>query len=91
MFGRIINKVSSSPTLLNWVNQLTIFVHGLFITSLILIKFPNLDYSFWMLLKTMTAFGLLAEAGLGRTIERSVAFFYAGASKLPRNKKEYKE
>jgi len=89
MFGRILRKFTTSPTLLNWVNQFSIFIHGIFITSLILINFPNLEYSFWMLLKTLTAFGLLAEAGLGRTIERSVAFFYAGASKLPKNKKEY--
>ena len=76
---------------MNWVNQGAIFVHGIFITSLILIKFSNLDYSFWMLLKTLTAFGILAEAGFGRTIERSVAFFFSGASKLPRNRKEYDE
>jgi O-antigen/teichoic acid export membrane protein len=77
--------------MLSWTNQFAIFAHGIFITSLILVKFPNLDYSFWMLLKTLTAFGLLAEAGLGRTIERSVAFFYAGASRLPKNKTEFSE
>lgn len=91
MFAKILKRFNSSPTILNWTNQFAIFAHGIFITSLILVKFPNLDYSFWMLLKTLTAFGLLAEAGLGRTIERSVAFFYAGASRLPKNKKEFSE
>lgn len=74
---------------MNWVNQLAVFAHGIFITSIVLVKFPNLEYSFWMLLKTLTAFGILAEAGLGRTVERSVSFFFAGADKLPRNKKEF--
>lgn len=82
-------RLMNSPTFMNWLSQSAIFIHGIFITSIILIKFPNLEYSFWMLLKTLTAFGILAEAGLGRTIERSVAFFYAGSSKLPKNKKDY--
>jgi O-antigen/teichoic acid export membrane protein len=89
MIKKAVRRIFESPTLMNWINQGAVFVHGIFITSLILIKFPNLDYSFWMLLKTLTAFGILAEAGLGRTIERSVAFFFSGAAKLPRNKKEY--
>ncbi len=91
MFRRISDRILNSPTLMNWINQLTVFIHGIFITSLVLVKFSNIDYSFWMLLKTLTAFGILAEAGLGRTIERSVAFFFAGASKLPKNRKEYDE
>ena len=89
MIRKAVRRVLESPTLMNWINQSAVFVHGIFITSLILVKFSNLDYSFWMLLKTLTAFGILAEAGLGRTIERSVAFFFSGATKLPRNKKEY--
>lgn len=89
MFKRIGDRVFNSPTMMNWINQMTAFIHGIFITSLVLVKFSNIDYSFWMLLKTLTAFGILAEAGLGRTIERSVAFFFAGAKKLPKNKKEY--
>jgi hypothetical protein len=91
MFRRLKDKFISSPTLLNWAFQLSSFIHGIFITSIILVKFSNLEYSFWMLLKTLVAFGLLAEAGLGRTVERSVAFFYAGASRLPRNRKDYEE
>lgn len=91
MIKRIGDRILNSPTLMNWINQGTAFIHGIFITSLVLVKFSNIDYSFWMLLKTLTAFGILAEAGLGRTIERSVAFFFAGASKLPKNKKEYDE
>jgi len=89
MIKKAVRRILESPTFMNWINQGAVFVHGIFITSLILIKFSNLDYSFWMLLKTLTAFGILAEAGLGRTIERSVAFFFSGAAKLPRNKKEY--
>lgn len=88
---RIANRLLDSPTLMNWVNQLAVFAHGIFITSIILVKFPNLEYSFWMLLKTLTAFGILAEAGLGRTVERSVSFFFSGADKLPKNKKEYND
>jgi hypothetical protein len=91
MFKRITDRFLNSPTLMNWLNQSTAFIHGIFITSLVLIKFSDIDYSFWMLLKTLTAFGILAEAGLGRTVERSVSFFFAGVSKLPKNKKEYDE
>lgn len=91
MFKRLLKAIYESPTMLNWINQVSIFFHGIFITSIILIKFPNLEYSFWMLLKTLLYFGLLAESGLGYTIERAVSAFYAGAKKLPRNAKEYRE
>ena len=89
MIRRILNRIVGSPTMMNWISQLTGFIHGLFITSLILIKFSTIDYSFWMLLKTLSAFGILAEAGLGRTIERSVSFFFSGASRLPKNKADF--
>lgn len=75
---------------MNWINQFSIFFHGIFVTSLILVKFPNLEYSFWMLLKTLTYFGLLAESGLGYTIERAASTFFAGAERIPANANEYK-
>jgi len=90
MIKRILDRIIGSPTMMNWINQFTMFIHGLFITSLILIKFSTIDYSFWMLLKTLSAFGILAEAGLGSTIERSVSFFFSGASRLPKNKADFK-
>jgi O-antigen/teichoic acid export membrane protein len=90
MFKKIFSTALKSPTILNWINQFSVFFHGIFITSLILVKFPNLEYSFWMLLKTMTYFGLLAESGLGYTIERAASTFYAGSTRIPANAKEYK-
>jgi len=91
MFRKVFNTIYNSPTLMNWINQFSVFFHGIFVTSLILIKFPNIEYSFWMLLKTLTYFGLLAESGLGYTIERAASTFYAGASRIPANAREYHE
>lgn len=64
-------------------------MHGLVITSIILVKFDNVSYSFWMTIKALIDFALLADAGFGHTLERSVSFFFSGAKKLPRNIKEY--
>lgn len=89
MLKRIINKILYSPTLMTWTEQITIVVHGLVITSIILVKFDNLSYSFWMTIKALVDFSLLADAGFGHTLERSVAFFYSGSKRLPRNIKDY--
>jgi O-antigen/teichoic acid export membrane protein len=91
MFRKVINTVYNSPTIMNWINQFSVFFHGIFVTSLILVKFPNIEYSFWMLLKTLAYFGLLAESGFGYTIERAASTFYAGASRIPANAREYHE
>jgi O-antigen/teichoic acid export membrane protein len=89
MLKRLINRMIYSPTLMSWTEQVTIVVHGLVITSIILVKFDDLSYSFWMTLKVLVDFALLADAGFGHTLERSVAFFYSGSKKLPKNIKDY--
>ena len=88
---KILLKAINSPTIMSWTSQMTIFFHGIFVTTLLLIKFPRLEYSFWMYLKILAMFGLLAESGFGHTIERAVAYFFAGAKMLPRNIDEYKK
>lgn len=90
MLKKLIYKILYSPTLMSWTEQITIIVHGLVITSIILVKFDDISYSFWMTIKALTDFALLADAGFGHTLERSVAFFYAGAKKLPRNVEDFK-
>jgi O-antigen/teichoic acid export membrane protein len=87
---KIASKAINSATIMSWTNQMTVFFHGVFVTTLLLIKFPRLEYSYWMYLKILAMFGLLAEAGFGHTIERAVAYFFTGAKSLPRNIKEYK-
>src|SRR4030042_4199669 len=89
MLKKIIYKIIYSPTLMSWTEQITVIVHGLVITSVILVKFDDLSYSFWMTIKALLDFALLADAGFGHTLERSVAFFYSGSKKLPRNIKDY--
>src|SRR4030042_1306730 len=91
MFKRIIHKIIYSPTLMSWTEQITIVVHGLVITSIILVKFDNISYSFWMTIKALVDFALLADVGFGHTLERSVAFFYSGSKKLPKNIKDYED
>ncbi len=88
---RLLYKIFYSPTLMSWTEQITVVVHGLVITSIILVKFDNTSYAFWMTIKALVDFALLADAGFGHTLERSVAFFYAGAKKLPKNIKEYED
>src|SRR4030042_6818488 len=89
MLKRIIYKIIYSPTLMSWTEQITVIVHGLVITSVILVKFDDLSYSYWLIVKALLDFALLADAGFGHTLERSVAFFYSGAKKLPKNIKDY--
>lgn len=89
MLKKILNKILYSPTLMSWTEQITIILHGLVITSIILVKFDDTSYAFWMTIKALVDFALLADAGFGHTLERSVAFFFSGSRKLPKNIKDY--
>lgn len=75
---------------MSWTKEFSVFAHGLLVTPIILIKFTHAELSFWYLLQIMISFGLLSEAGFAHTLQRAVAFFYAGANKLPRNSEEFK-
>jgi len=76
---------------MSWAQQIAVIVHGFVITSIILVKFDNTAYAFWMTLKIILELALLADAGFSYTLERSVAFFFEGAKKLPRNIKDYEK
>ena len=91
MIKKIFNKIIYNPTLMSWTQQVAVIVHGLVITSIILIKFDNTSYAFWMTIKVLVELALLADVGFSHTLERSVAFFFEGAKKLPRNIKDYEK
>jgi O-antigen/teichoic acid export membrane protein len=91
MLKKLIYRIIYSPTLMTWTEQVAIVIHGLVVTSIILVKFNNVSYSFWMTIKALLELSMLADAGFGHTLERSVAFFYEGATKLPKNIKDYEQ
>lgn len=76
---------------MSWAQQVAAIVHGLAITSIILVKFSNDSYAFWMTIKILMELALLADVGFSHTLERSVAFFFEGAKKLPRNIRDYEK
>jgi O-antigen/teichoic acid export membrane protein len=84
-------KIRNSPTLMNWLNNGVVFMHGIIVTPLTLKQFDNIEYSFWMLLQTLLAFSLLIDSGFGHTLGRTVSFIFGGATKIPNNIKEFKE
>ena len=90
MIKKIFKKIIYNPTLMSWTKELSVFAHGILVTPIILVKFTHQELSFWYLLQIMVSFGLLSEAGFAHTLQRAVAFFFAGAKKLPRNLEEYK-
>ena len=89
MLKRIFNIMIHNPTIMSWTQEITTFSHGLIVTPIILVKFTHEELAFWYLLQIMISFGLLSEAGFAHTLERSVAYFFAGAKRLPKNLKDY--
>lgn len=76
---------------MTWANHITIFAHGILVTPLIIIMFSKDEISVWYLLQTLMGLGMLADAGFGYTLSRAVAFFFAGATSLPKNHREYNQ
>ena len=90
MLSKIFKKIVNNPTLMTWTKEISTFSHGLIVTPIILVRFTHEELAFWYLLQIMVGFGLLSEAGFAHTLERSVAYFFEGAKRLPKNLKDYK-
>jgi O-antigen/teichoic acid export membrane protein len=91
MLKKIVYKIIYSPTIMSWTQQIAAIAHGLVITSIILVKFNNDSYAFWMTIKVLMELALLADVGFSHTLQRSVAFFFEGAKRLPRNIRDYEK
>lgn len=72
-----------------WSNHFASLGHGLIVTPLIVIMFSKEELSVWYMMQTVAGLALLADAGFGHILARAVAFFHAGAEKLPKDHKDY--
>ena len=77
--------------MMSWASYFIRFGSALFVLPLILGFYTQVEQSFWFFINTIIGFAMLADSGFGATLIRAVSYFKAGASYLPRNKKEYDE
>jgi O-antigen/teichoic acid export membrane protein len=77
--------------MMSWASYFVRFGSALFVLPLLLKIYSPVEQSFWFFINTITGFAMLADSGFGNTLVRAVSYFKAGASYLPRTKKEYDE
>ncbi len=77
--------------MMSWASYFIRFGSALFVLPFILKFYTPVEQSFWFFINTIVGFAMLADSGFGATLIRAVSYFKAGASYLPRNKKEYDE
>lgn len=87
----MLKRIYNSPTMMSWASYFVRFGSALFVLPLILKIYTPVEQSFWFFISTIVGFAMLADSGFGSTLIRAVSYFKAGASYLPRNKKEYDE
>ena len=86
-----IKKIFDSPTLMSWSSVFVRFGSALFVLPLLLKVYSPVEQSFWFFTNTIAGFAMLADSGFGATLVRAVSYFQAGASKIPKTRKEYDE
>ncbi len=86
-----IKKIFDSPTLMSWSSVFVRFGSAIFVLPLILKVYSPVEQSFWFFTNTLAGFAMLADSGFGATLVRAVSYFRAGASKIPKTRKEYDE
>ncbi len=84
-------KIFDSPTLMSWSSVFVRFGSALFVLPLLLKVYSSVEQSFWFFTNTIAGFAMLADSGFGATLVRAVAYFDAGAVRIPKTRKEYDE
>jgi hypothetical protein len=87
----MLRRIFDSATMMAWASYFVRFGSALFVLPLLLKIYSPVEQSFWFFINTIAGFAMLADSGFGATLLRAVAYFKAGASYLPRNRKEYDE
>ncbi|MBE0655881.1 MAG: hypothetical protein IH594_18920, partial [Bacteroidales bacterium] len=87
----MIKRIFNSPTMMSWASYFVRFGSALFVLPLLLKIYSPVEQSFWFFINTIIGFAMLADSGFGATLVRAVAYFNAGASYIPRTRKEYDE
>ncbi len=87
----LIKKIFDSPTLMSWSSVFVRFGSAIFVLPLILKVYTDVELSFWLFTNTIAGFAMLADSGFGATLVRAVSYFRAGATKIPKTRKEYDE
>ncbi len=87
----LIRKIFDSPTLMSWASVFVRFGSALFVLPLLLKVYSSVEQSFWFFTNTIAGFAMLADSGFGSTLIRAVSYFMAGATRIPRTRKEYDE
>ncbi len=86
-----LKKIFDSPTLMSWSSVFVRFGSALFVLPILLKVYSNIEQSFWFFTNTIAGFAMLADSGFGATLVRAVSYFGAGATRIPRTRKEYDE
>lgn len=87
--GKVWDKITNHATIMSWADQVITVGGSIFILPLLLKKFDEIEISFWFLINVFIQLTFLADSGFGPTLIRAVSYFKAGATELPKNKKEY--
>lgn len=79
----MLRKISNHPVLMTWLSFAVQYGAALFILPLALVKLNEQELALWLLFNTLYGLAMLADTGLGHTLVRATAYFYAGATALP--------
>jgi hypothetical protein len=74
---------------MTWAAYFVQFGNLVFILPLILNKFSEPEQNIWFFLNFIMGIAMLADSGFGPTIVRAFSYFRVGATKIPRDKKEF--
>jgi len=76
---------------MSWAAYFVQFGNLVFVLPLVLTKFTEPEQNIWFFLNFMMGIAMLADGGFGPTTLRAYSYFKAGATRIPKDKKEYEQ
>ncbi len=76
---------------MTWMRDFVRFGSPLFVVPLVLAFYTAEEQTFYFWIGILSAFAIVADVGISSVVVRATSYFNAGATQIPKNKKEFDE
>jgi hypothetical protein len=75
--------------MMTWTRDFVRIGVPIFVVPLVIAFYTPEEQTFYFMIQILFAFAIVADAGISSVVVRATSYFYAGAKKIPKNRKEF--
>lgn len=85
----MLSKIFNSAMLMTWTRDFVRIGVPLIVVPLVLAFYSPEEQTFYFMIQILTAFTVIADAGISSVLLRATSYFMAGAKQIPKNRREF--